>query len=89
MTTALMAMVLVPSAPHASVSPTVLAFMLPICLVWAPQAVRRDRRTIAAALVLAVLVLGIPVFADEPGIVIANPCVLMPWLIECWFPWLP
>jgi hypothetical protein len=59
--------------------------MLPILIVFAPQAVRRDKRTVAAVLASAVVLIGVPAYA-----VVCNICAVCKteywWLIpECWF----
>jgi hypothetical protein len=60
-------------------------FMIPVLLVFAPQPVRRDRRTIVGLGVALVAIVGVPVYAA-----ICNVCAVcqtdMWWLYaECWF----
>jgi hypothetical protein len=64
---------------------SLVVLMLPILIVFAPQAVRRDKRTIATLLVAVAFVVGVPVYA-----VICNVCALCKtewWFlyVECWF----
>ena len=59
--------------------------MVPVLMVFAPQPIRRDKRTVAALVVLAGIAIGVPVYA-----VVCNVCALCKtdywWLIaECWF----
>jgi hypothetical protein len=59
--------------------------MVPVLMVFAPQPIRRDKRTVAVLVALAAIVVGVPAYA-----VICNICTvcLGEWwflFIECWF----
>ena len=63
----------------------VLLLMVPVLIMFAPQPIRRDKRTVAVLVTLAAIVVGVPVYA-----VICNICsvCLGEWwflFVECWF----
>jgi formate hydrogenlyase subunit 4 len=63
----------------------VVLLMIPALFLFAPQPIRKDKRTVAALVMLAAVVIGVPVYA-----VICNVCEICKadywWLIpDCWF----
>jgi hypothetical protein len=53
---------------------------VPMGLMFAPQPIRRDKRTIAVLLVVVAFLVGAPLFAFA-----SNVCTYAWWAIECWF----
>ncbi len=70
------------SAPWASsiVPYIVMLTIVPVCLVFAPQKVREDRRIKVTAILLILLAISAPSFAAVTSI-----CDWAWWAIECWF----
>lgn len=75
---------LVVGSPLSSLSlpALVLMVMVPIGLLWAPQPIRRDRRTIAALVGFTLVMVGGPVYA-----VICNICLICERCAWWWCPW--
>ena len=64
----------------------VLATVVPIGLLLAPQTVRKDKRTLVAMAVAIALVIGVPVYAVVCNV--CEICKVCPWYLcplECWF----
>jgi hypothetical protein len=83
-----MALVLA-SSPWAS-SPfgpaLVVLLMIPALFLFAPQTIRKDKRTVAALVMLAAVVIGVPVYAVVCNI--CEVCKTCAWYycpLECWF----
>ena len=47
---------------------------------------KESGKRIAAALLIAAVLATPAILRAEDDVVIPNPCILMPWLIECWCP---
>lgn len=64
-------------------APALLLMVIPIGLLLAPQAIKRDRRTIVALCLLLFLVLAAPVAAEWDAV--SNVCEYCPWwlCLEC------
>lgn len=56
-----------------------LLTVVPIGLLWAPQDARKDKRVIAAVVVVVVSLIGVPLLAFDSTI-----CKWAWWAIECW-----
>lgn len=78
------AVVLISSGVASSLSFPWVFLMVPILFLFAPQAIKRDKRTLVVLALAVACVLGVPVFADEWEAV-SGVCSYCPWYLclEC------
>jgi hypothetical protein len=75
------AVMLYTSSPISSIVPYLLMLtIVPICLAFAPQPIRGDKRVKVGVILLVIFGISAPALAFPTYI-----CDIAPWIFECWF----